>query len=197
MSTTPDQYTSAPNIAIIIGSTRHGRFAGTVANWFVEHAKGVHDGFIDVIDLAETTLPAVMGTPDTPGLVDFRERIAAADMFVIITPEYNHSYPAALKHALDSAFMEWHGKPVAFVSYGGTSGGIRAVEQLRQVASGLHMADIRETVTFPLAWTQFDEDGRPHEEATRAQAATTMLAQLRWWGDALSAARTVKPYVLR
>jgi NAD(P)H-dependent FMN reductase len=58
-------------------------------------------------------------------------RIDAADAFVVVTPEYNHSYPASLKHAIDMAYGEWNAKPVAFVSYGGISGGLRAVEALR------------------------------------------------------------------
>ena len=57
-----------------------------------------------------------------------------ADGFIVITPEYNHGYPAVLKSALDALYAEWVRKPIAFVSYGGWSGGVRAVEQLRLVA---------------------------------------------------------------
>jgi len=59
--------------------------------------------------------------------------------FVVVTPEYNHGYPAPLKSLIDSVGREWQAKPVAFVSYGGVSGGLRAVEQLRQVFAKLHM----------------------------------------------------------
>jgi NADPH-dependent FMN reductase len=62
-----------------------------------------------------------------------QERIAAAEAFVVVTPEYNHGYPAPLKALIDSSGAEWYAKPIAFVSYGGISGGLRAVEQLRLV----------------------------------------------------------------
>jgi len=55
------------------------------------------------------------------------------DAFVVVTPEYNHGYPGPLKTAIDSVGREWHAKPVGFVCYGGLSGGLRAVEQLRIV----------------------------------------------------------------
>jgi hypothetical protein len=74
--------------------------------------------------------------------------IDAADAFVVVTPEYNHSYPASLKHAIDMAHGEWNTKPVAFVSYGGISGGLRAVEALRLVFAELHATTIRDTVSF-------------------------------------------------
>ena len=62
--------------------------------------------------------------------------IDRADAFVVVTPEYNHSYPASLKQAIDVLNAPWRRKPVAFVSYGGLSGGLRAVEHLRQVFAG-------------------------------------------------------------
>ncbi len=72
--------------------------------------------------------------------------MAEADAFLVVTPEYNHGYPAALKELIDSVYEPWHAKPVAFVSYGGASGGIRAVEQLRQVFAELHAVTLRDGV---------------------------------------------------
>jgi NAD(P)H-dependent FMN reductase len=83
---------------------------------------------------------------------------------------------------------------VAFVSYGGISGGLRAVEQLRQVFAELHAVTIRDSVSFAGAWEQFDGNGglRNPERAERSMEA--MLRRLRWWGTALAEARRVSPY---
>src|SRR4051794_34903710 len=94
------------HIAVIVGSTRDGRFAPVVARWFVEEAGQRADMHFDVIDLAELDLP-VWHTPDHDGVGRLRRRIGAADGFVVITPEYNHGYPASLKHAIDLVHVEW------------------------------------------------------------------------------------------
>jgi NAD(P)H-dependent FMN reductase len=180
-------------LAIIVASTREGRFAPTVAEWFVAQAAG-YTATIDVIDLAETPLPATMRSETPPEVRDFRERIGAADAYVVVTTEYNHGYPAPLKHAIDFAKQEWFAKPVAFVSYGGMAGGLRAVEQLRQVFAELHMVSIRDTVSFHLARSQFDETGQPQEPEQVNAAAKTMLERLFWWATALRDARAAQPY---
>lgn len=168
------------NLAVVISSVREGRFAPVVANWFLDRAKQREDVNLSVIDLAES--------PD--GL----SGVAAADAVVVIVPEYNHSYPGPLKTALDNTGPEWHGKPVAFVSYGGISGGLRAVEHLRPVFAELHAMTIRETVSFPYAWNNFGSDGE-HLDADGADlAATTQLNQLGWWAQALRDARQARPY---
>ncbi|MCE7011111.1 NAD(P)H-dependent oxidoreductase [Kibdelosporangium philippinense] len=167
-------------LAVVLGSTRAGRFGPTIARWFATHASHHPDMDVDVIDLL-----------DAP---DFTERIAAADAYVIVTPEYNHGYPAPLKHAIDLCYTEWHAKPVGFVSYGGLSGGVRAVEQLRQVFAELHAVTIRDSVSFAGAHAQFDRDGNPKDPSPCAIAAKGMLDQLAWWAHALRDARAVRPY---
>ncbi|MBB5783208.1 NADPH-dependent FMN reductase [Nonomuraea jabiensis] len=189
-------------LAVIIGSTREGRFGSIVGSWLVDRVRD-HGGFeLDVIDLAEVSLPIVqqkhpVSTGEYPEreVRDFAARIGAADAFVVVTPEYNHGYPASLKLAIDSVHPEWWAKPVAFVSYGGYAGGLRAVEQLRLVFAELHATTIRETVSFHMAYTQFDETGRPHDAESVNAAAKLLLDQLGWWGEALRAARAARPYV--
>lgn len=111
-----------------------------------------------------------------------------------MTPEYNHSYPASLKNVIDWHNAQWHAKPVAFVAYGGLSGGLRAVEHLRQVFAELHATTIRDTVSFHGAWSQFDEDGSPKDPEGVNAAAKMLLDQLGWWAQALREARTARPY---
>jgi NAD(P)H-dependent FMN reductase len=178
-------------LAVIIGSNRVGRFADTVARWFVGEAERRTDLVVDVIDLADLDLPArfTFRTQD-PGVLAYLDRIERADCYVVITPEYNHSYPAALKHAVDYAKEQWYRKAVGFVSYGGMSGGLRAVEHLRHVFTELHATSVRETVSFHLARSRFDEDGQPVDPEGTSLAAKVMLDDLVWWADALRAART-------
>lgn len=180
--------------AVIVGSTREGRFGGTVAQWFIKQAQQRGDVDIDVIDLVDTPLPPVHREQPPPEVRDFTARIDAADMFVIVTPEYNHGYPASLKLAIDFARVEWRAKPVGFVSYGGRAGGLRAVEQLRQVFAELHMVSVRDVVSFHMAHNQFDEHGQPKDLASANAIAKTMLDQLAWWALALREARAKRPY---
>ena len=101
------------------GSTRNGRFGPTVAGWFAGHARRRPGVRVDVIDLAETGLPETLGDHDEPPPAPVRElapRLAAADAFVVVTPEYNQSFPAPLKTALDWFYEEWAAKPVALVA---------------------------------------------------------------------------------
>jgi NAD(P)H-dependent FMN reductase len=192
------QHTQLPHeplrLAIIIGSTRTGRFAPIVAKWFMAQTRHRADMDAELIDLADFNLPAVYPDAHDETVRAFVERIDRADAFVVVTPEYNHGYPASLKQAIDLANHEWHAKPVAFVSYGGMAGGLRAVEQLRQVFAELHATTVRETVSFHGAWAAFGESGLPHDPVPCDAAAKQMLDQLAWWAKALREARTAHPY---
>ncbi|MFJ3905778.1 NADPH-dependent FMN reductase [Streptomyces sp. NPDC090025] len=188
-------------VAVLVGSVREGRQATAVTDWFTGLADR-HGGLaLDVIDLADVDLPLVMpgwgGTPDpraTAALAEVSPRLAAADAFIVITPEYNHSFPAVLKNLLDWHRAEWHAKPVGFVSYGGLGGGLRAVEQLRLVFAELHATTVRDSVSLHGPWSGLDEAGRPRDRAVAEGAAKGMLGQLLWWGRVLRDARTTLPY---
>src|SRR5690625_2965869 len=80
--------------------------------------------------------------------------MTAADAFILVHPEYNHGYPAALKQLIDAYVSEWQAKPVAFVSYGGISGGIHAAEQLRTVLGWLHAVPVRDGVILSNVWRE-------------------------------------------
>jgi len=179
-------------LAIVTGSVRQGRFGPTVARWFAAQAALRDDIDLDSIDLADFQHPVDMS--DHLDNQRFAERIAAADAIVIVTPEYNHSFPGPLKTAIDSVGAGWRGKPVAFVSYGGLSGGLRAVEPLRVVFAEVHAMTIRETVSFHSAWGLFDENGQLREPESANKAAVKLLNQLSWWARALRTARNTEPY---
>jgi NAD(P)H-dependent FMN reductase len=181
-------------IAMIYGSAREGRFCNTVGQWVLSIISERKEFEIDLIDPREFSITIAHGWQNADAQLGFQSRINSADAFVIITPEYNHGYPAVLKQLIDSAYKEWHAKPVAFVSYGGLSGGIRAVEQLRQVFAELHAVSIRECLSFANAWDQFDAEGNLLDAGRASKSAQVMLAQLRWWAQALRHARQIVPY---
>jgi NAD(P)H-dependent FMN reductase len=188
-------------VAVIVGSVREGRQGRAVTDWFLATAAGDTGLDLDVIDLAGTELPLVLpewgGTPSPEAVAALREvspRLAAADAFVVVTPEYNHSFPASLKNFIDWHHAEWRAKPVGFVSYGGLGGGLRAVEQLRLVFAELHATTVRDSVSLHGPWSGLGEDGSPRDAAVCAGAAKGMLGQLGWWGRALRAARAERPY---
>jgi NAD(P)H-dependent FMN reductase len=174
--------TAKIRVAVIYGSTRKGRFCDKVARWTSEQIRNDEKFSVEVVDPASADTSAM------------RPRLEASNAFVVVTPEYNHGYPAPLKALIDSIGAEWHAKPVAFVSYGGVSGGLRAVEQLRLVFAELHAVTIRDAVTFASAWEQFDDAGTLLEPERAGKSMAIMLTRLHWWAIALRDARIAMPY---
>lgn len=176
-------------VAMIYGSTREGRLCDKVAGWVGEQIWSGGGFSLDPVD------PREFGNLDATAVAALESRLARADAFVVVTPEYNHGYPAPLKALIDAAYEPWQGKPVGFVSYGGLSGGLRAVEQLRQVFAELHAVTIRDSLALVNAWEQFDEAGRLRDDTERARRRMrSLLAQLHWWASALRTARRERPY---
>lgn len=182
-----------PHIQIVIGSIRDGRAGEPIARWFADHASARSDLTSELIDLKEWNLPFLtQSTPPMRGYeTDITRRwavkVAEADGYVLVTPEYNHGYPASLKNALDHVYGEWTRKPVSYVSYGGPAGGCRAVQQLRQVAVEFQQAPLRKQVMIPRFWEHMGEDGFA---GTAFEAdASAVLDELAWWSTALKTAR--------
>ncbi|MFE9812971.1 NADPH-dependent FMN reductase [Streptomyces sp. NPDC005548] len=189
-------------LVIIVGSVREGRFGPVVASWVAEQAH-LHGGFdVQVVDLADVDVPLELPAaspkyagadyPRPTGMRALTSALESADAFVVVTPEYNHSYPASLKAAIDWHFTQWTAKPVAFVSYGGAAGGRHAALHLENVLTELHAVTIRDGLAFPNYFTTWQE-GRPLDPASPAYAKA-LLDQLAWWAAALRSARTATPY---
>jgi NAD(P)H-dependent FMN reductase len=197
----PDQTTPA-QLAVVIGSVREGRFGSVVASWVADQAS-THSGFdVTVVDLADYEIPLSLPAaspkhagnayPRPPGMTGLTTRLDVADAFILVTPEYNHSYPASLKAAIDWHFTQWAAKPVAFVSYGGAAGGRHAVLHLENVLTELHAVTIRDGLAFPNYFHTWSE-GLP-TDPDAAGYAKTLLDQLAWWATALRTARSETPY---
>ena len=181
-------------LAVIVASTREGRFGHNIAAWFAGQVAQRDDVELDVIDLDDLDIHSRYSSAGRAALGDFSDRIEAADAYVVVTPEYNHSYPAALKQAIDFLKTEWQAKPVGFVSYGGVSGGLRAVEHLRAVFAELHTVTLRDTVSLHNYPALFGDDGQLIDPEPVNVAAKKLLDSLGWWAMALRTARVEHPY---
>ena len=115
-------------------------------------------------------------------------RIRAADAFVFVTPEYNSGPPPSLINALNYVYKEWNYKPAGFVSYGGISGGLRAVQIEKQILTTLKIVPLVEAVVVPLV-AQSIADGRFRGSDLHTQAAKVMLDELMRWAVALKPLR--------
>ncbi|OLF04348.1 NADPH-dependent FMN reductase [Actinophytocola xinjiangensis] len=177
-------------VAVIIGSTRDGRVGESIGTWFVTVAQRRDDVELDVVDLRDFVFPERYPEGVSDDMRRFCSAIGRADGFVVVTPEYNRSFPASLKQAIDFAYDEWHAKPAGFVSYGCRNRGHYAVEALRDVFTELHVMTVRDEVAIDLLALR--GDGVPGDEAEIA--VRTMLDQLAWWGVALRDARARHPY---
>src|SRR5687768_8743438 len=140
-------------IGIIIGSTREARIGSSISEYVLKQAMNSTTVSYDLIDLKQINLPlldepypAALGKYQHEHTITWSNLIKAYAGFIIVTPEYNHGYPGVLKNALDYLYTEWNNKPVAFVGYGYSALGSRAVMQLRQVVYGLQLKAINKEV---------------------------------------------------
>lgn len=133
-------------LGVVVGSTRPGRRGPQVAAWVHRRAERQPGCSVELLDLAEIGLPlldeeqeASSGVYTRPHTVAWSARVAALDAVLLVTPEYNNSFPAPLKNALDYLYDEWRRKPVGIVGYGMTSAGTRAIAALMPVVTALGM----------------------------------------------------------
>lgn len=186
-------------LKVIIASTRPSRKGPLITHWFLDIAKEHKNFEIEVLDLKEINLPLMdeMEHPSlrryaNPHTISWSKTIEEADAFVIVTPEYNFGYPATLKNALDYLSAEWQEKPMGFVSYGGVSGGTRAVQDLKLPVTTLGMMPIPQAVNIPF-FTQFiNKDGVFEGNEILEKAANRMLLKLEGWTEALKGMREKK-----
>lgn len=189
---------SKPKIGVIISSVREGRFADRVVDWFMPIAREHSDMEFEVIDLREYPLPFFdepmppsLGHPAQNEVAErWRARLDGFDGFVFITAEYTRGPTAALKNALDWAYVEWNRKPAAFVAYG-SAGGARAAQQLYANLAELQMTGIRHGVFIGGAdFMGMLMQGKTMEDFPYyVDNAKTMLEQLDWWTRTLKAGR--------
>ncbi|MDP4511027.1 NADPH-dependent FMN reductase [Nonomuraea turcica] len=184
-----------PSLKVIVASTRPVRIGRTIGDW-VAACAAEHSHFqVELVDLAEVGLPfldepedATTGRYAHQHTKDWSRTIDAADALVFVMPEYNYGFSAPLKNALDFLHEEWAYKPVGLVSYGGLSGGLRAVEMLKPVLVKLRMIPVGDAVTI-FHRKAMGADGRLIVDDHLRSAAEDMLQELRRLTAAMSVMR--------
>jgi NAD(P)H-dependent FMN reductase len=188
-----------PKLLVIIASTRPGRIGVPVANWFMEQAQA-HGGFeLELVDLYELDLP-LLDEPNHPRLRNYTkahtkawsETVDGADAVVWVTAEYNHSYTAALKNAIDYLHHEWRHKPLGFVSYGGVAAGTRAMQALKPVAIALALVPVVAAVNIPFVQQFLSDDGTIVGNDVMVEAVAAMLDELMTMHDVLAPLRAAR-----
>jgi NAD(P)H-dependent FMN reductase len=183
-------------LKIIVASTRPGRKGPAVASWIEEIARK-HPSFeVTMLDLLDINLP-FFDEPHHPRLHKYEhehtkkwsETISAADAIIFVMPEYNFGYTAPLKNALDYLYLEWNYKPAGFVSYGGLSGGIRAVQMLKQVITTQKMVPVTEAVNIPFFTKYINDEEKFTGDELLQKSADDMLNELAKWTAALKQMR--------
>ena len=174
-------------IPVILGTAREGRRSEAAAKYMLEQVKqaGLETELIDVRDFLHRA------TQETfPGQEELGEKLKRADGYVVVSPEYNHSFPGELKLFLDTFYQEYARKPVGICGVSiGPNGGVRAVEQLRLVFIEFHAVPIREAVYFRNAIDLFDERGQIKDQGYE-KFAKTFLEEFVWFANALKTARS-------
>ena len=183
-------------LEVVVVSTRPGRVGPSIAAWFDAFARRHGKFDVELVDLAEVNLP-LLDEPAHPRLKKYQHdhtkrwsaQVAAADAYAFVTPEYNYGAPATLINALDFLFQEWSYKPACFVSYGGQSGGVRAVQMVKPILTTLKVMPIPEAVAIPFFGQHRDADGIFTATEAHEKAATDMLNELSRWAAALKMLR--------
>ena len=95
------------NLALIFGSAREVLFCDTVADWALSIVKTDPELSVDIVDPAKLDLPSRHAGNTQPGVAELQSVLAEADAFLVVTPEYNHSFTGDLKLVIDAAKPEW------------------------------------------------------------------------------------------
>ena len=179
-------------VAVLAGSVRGERLSRTLTEWAAGRVAATA-AEVDLIDLAEHRLPDdELLQPGGGPRSAIADRIERADAFVVVTPEYNHSYPASLKRAIDWHYGEWAFKAATVLSYG-VQGGLLATEHLRGVFAELHVVTTRRVVGLRAPWDDVSA-GRYLPPPGVDGALDAALSELGWWAQTLRTARRERPF---
>jgi NAD(P)H-dependent FMN reductase len=171
-------------LSVVLVSTRPVRLGQPIAQWFFTAAREAQLFDVDFVDLAEVNLP-VLNEPAHPRqrnyqhqhTKDWSARVAGADAFAFVLPEYNFFVPPSFVNAIDYLYVEWNYKPCAFVSYGGVSGGLRSVQAAKQLVTSVKMMPIFEGVSL-----SFPSQSPPTTDRISHPAALARLTIVeRFW----------------
>jgi len=187
---------SSLSIAVLLGSVRRDRM-GTRASKLVAGELERRGHQVHLVDPLELQLPLLdrmykehpKGEAPEP-LEMLAEIYRKADGFLVVSGEYNHGIPPALKNLLDHFLEEYFFRPSGIVCYSaGGFGGVRAAMQLRMTLAELGMPSIPSLLPIPRIGDTLNQDGVPQLEITE-RSMNRFLDEFLWYANALADART-------
>lgn len=187
-------------LKVISSTVRPGRKGPTVAKWIAELAKQTNNFEVEVLDLGEINLP-LMNEAVHPMMKQYEHehtkawsaKIEEADAFIFVSAEYDYSYPAPLKNALEYLVHEWAFKAAGLVTYSaGPFAGVRGWMSLKVDLLSLRCIAVSEGVHIPFVTQAINEDGIfiPNEHVVKS--ADIMLTQLVRWTKGMKAIKEDK-----
>ena len=190
-----------PHIALVVSSTRPTRFADIPAQWMLAKAQARDDMTVEMVDLRDFPMPffaemasnAWMPSQDASA-VTWQKKVGEFDGYIFVLAEYNRSITAALKNALDQAYVEWAHKPFGAIAYG-SMGGANALGHLQNIGVELQMVPVRNNVRiggsdfFKVHPGMGGSGNLADLEAGIAPSAKALLDDIVWWAGATMAAR--------
>lgn len=172
-------------IPIILGTAREGRWSEKVAKFVFSEVQKHPEIESELLDVRDFRLSATDNSQESETAQRLADKINKADGFIVVSPEYNHGYPGELKMMLDLLYQQYARKPLGIVGVSsGGLGGVRMVEQLRQVAVEFHMVSIREAVYFSTVQNLFDDSGKILDESY-SRKISKLLEELVWYAKVL------------
>jgi len=191
-------------LAIVIGAVREGRKTPKQAKWVFNSVSELEDVEAEMVDLKDYPMPifneaaSPRYNPDReidPIAQKWLDKLAEFEAYIFVTPEYNHSVPGVLKNALDYVDWQLKRKPAAVVAHG-SAGGARAEVALKEILSesravpmstipGLTITGMSEKIDAE-GNLSAAEKAKPHGPQS---ALDQMFDDLKWYSDALAAAR--------
>jgi NAD(P)H-dependent FMN reductase len=186
-------------LKIITSTTRPGRKGDAVASWVFDFVNDKNLFNVELLNIAEWALP-LLNESAHPRLRKYEHdhtkkwsaTIDEADAFIVVLAEYNFGIPAPIKNAIDYLYHEWRYKPIGFVSYGGISGGIRSLQMIKQIVTGLNMMPLSESVSIPSFSKYIDEAGKFQSYEIVEKSLDTLAKELVRWSDTMKGLRAHK-----
>lgn len=172
------------SIPVILGTGRKGRMSAHAARWIASHIgrrTGIETELLDILDMSLPVDDAGESIKDE----QVSRKLARADALVIVSPEYNHSFPGLLKHMLDAYLKEYIHKAAGVVGVSaGVFGGTRGIQDLLPVLRELGLVSIFWDVNIGNVSQVFDDDGKLVDQAL-IRRTDKFLDELVWMAKTL------------
>lgn len=174
------------NVKIISASVRDGRNSHRVALYFKKYLLENNLATVEILDLKEYAFPVFeerlqyMENPPA-NVVEFAEKIKAADGVIIVTPEYNGGYPASLKNVTDLLYVQWKKKPIAIATVSdGSFGGTQVITSILFSLWKIGAWVVTAMFPTPNAQENYDDEGNPKNKEATDKKAKRFIGELFW-----------------